>query len=175
MGWSFVRSAIKQDMTNVSSTRNDFDFAIGDWAVKHRRLKERLVGCEDWVEFDGTMSTRKILGGDGNLEDNFLDLPGDPYRAIALRSFDPLAMQWSIWWLDGRNPTHLDVPVAGGFADGKGLFFANDQLDGEPIIVRFTWLSSDTKPRWEQAFSNDEGATWETNWTMDFYRADPGD
>lgn len=159
-------------MPNILSTRNDFDFAIGDWTVKHRRLKERLVGCEDWVEFDGTMSTRKILGGDGNLEDNFLDLPGDPYRAIALRSFDPLTTQWSIWWLDGRNPTHLDVPVVGDFATGKGLFYANDHLGGAPIKIRFTWFSSDTEPRWEQAFSNDEGSTWETNWTMDFYRAD---
>jgi hypothetical protein len=24
--------------------------------------------------------------------------------------------------------------------------------------------------RWEQAFSDDGGATWETNWTMDFAR-----
>jgi hypothetical protein len=161
-------------MTLNSSTRSDFDFAIGDWTVKHRRLKERLAGCDDWVEFDGTMSTRKILGGDGNLEDNFLDLPGDPYRAIALRSFDPLTLHWSIWWLDGRNPTHLDIPVVGGFAAGKGLFYANDQLDGQPIKIRFTWFASRPEPRWEQAFSNDDGVTWETNWTMDFYRANSG-
>ena len=25
-------------------------------------------------------------------------------------------------------------------------------------------------PRWEQAFSLDEGNSWETNWTMDFTR-----
>lgn len=162
-------------MSNISSTSNDFDFAVGDWIVKHRRLKERLSGCDDWVEFDGTMSTRKILGGDGNLEDNFLDLPGDPYRAIALRAFDRQAMQWSIWWLDGRSPTQLDVPVVGGFAGGKGLFYADDQLGGTPIKVRFTWLPSDTEPRWEQAFSDDGGSTWETNWTMDFYRAHAGD
>ncbi|MFZ1701248.1 MAG: hypothetical protein WBO10_14895 [Pyrinomonadaceae bacterium] len=157
-------------MSNSTSSIADFDFAIGDWIVKHRRLKDRLVGCDEWVEFDGTMSTRKILGGAGNLEDNFLDLPGDPYRAIALRSFNAKDSQWSIWWLDGRNPTNLDVPVLGGFADGTGLFFAKDQLDGQPIVVRFTWIVSDENPRWEQAFSNDEGSTWETNWTMDFQR-----
>jgi hypothetical protein len=27
-------------------------------------------------------------------------------------------------------------------------------------------------PRWEQAFSDDAGKSWETNWTMDFRRAD---
>jgi hypothetical protein len=26
-------------------------------------------------------------------------------------------------------------------------------------------------PRWEQAFSEDGGETWETNWIMDFTRA----
>jgi hypothetical protein len=26
-------------------------------------------------------------------------------------------------------------------------------------------------PRWEQAFSEDGGETWETNWVMDFARA----
>jgi len=26
-------------------------------------------------------------------------------------------------------------------------------------------------PRWEQALSVDGGATWETNWTMDFVRS----
>lgn len=157
---------------NISqSSPSDFDFVIGDWTVRHRRLKERLAGCDDWVEFVGTMSTRKILGGGGNLEDNFLDIPGDAYRAIALRTFDQLTTQWSIWWLDGRNPTQLDVPVVGGFADGTGLFFARDQWEGQPVIVRFTWIPSGESPRWEQAFSKDDGTMWETNWTMDFYRA----
>jgi hypothetical protein len=53
----------------------DFDFVLGDWQVYHRRLKERLAHCQEWVEFDGTMSTRKILGGFGNIEDNVLHYP----------------------------------------------------------------------------------------------------
>lgn len=149
---------------------SDFDFAIGEWTVRHRRLNERLAGWEEWVEFDGTMSTRKILGGNGNLEDDFLDMPNDAYRAIALRSFDPKTNQWSIWWLDSRDPGRLDVPVVGSFSDGTGLFFANGDLTGQPIIIRFTWLSDRDDSRWEQAFFNDDGITWETNWYMDFYR-----
>jgi hypothetical protein len=38
--------------------------------------------------------------------------------------------------------------------------------------VRFLWTRTDTEsPRWEQAFSDDGGRTWETNWEMDFTRA----
>jgi hypothetical protein len=115
--------------------------------------------------------TRKILGGLGNLEDNALDPPDGAYRAVAMRAFDPAAGTWAIWWLDARRPHHLDVPVVGGFENGTGLFYAEDMLDGRPITVRFTWFSHQTDTaRWEQAFSDDGGDTWETNWMMDFVR-----
>lgn len=150
----------------------DFDFQIGDWVVKHRRLKERLVGCGEWEEFDGRCTMATVLGGNGNIEDNVLHIASGDYRAVALRSFDPETHAWAIWWLDARNPHSLDVPVIGRFADGIGRFEASDVLNGVPIIVRFLWLHTDTlTPRWEQAMSADDGQTWETNWTMDFQRA----
>jgi hypothetical protein len=149
----------------------DFDFEFGDWDVRHRRLKERLAGCEEWVEFAGESSTRPVLGGFGNVEDNLLHLPDGPYRAIAVRSFDRRSATWSIWWLDGRFPDRIDVPVVGRFVDGLGTFLAEDTLDGRPIRIRFLWRTADPqRPRWEQAFSADGGATWETNWIMEFSR-----
>ncbi len=153
------------------SGAGDFDFFIGRWRVHHRRLNERLAGCKDWTEFDGSCETRKILGGLGNMDDNVLNLPGDPYRAVTLRTFNTTTWQWTIWWLDGRNPGSLDKPVVGGFENGIGTFFAEDELDGRPIRVRFLWsMSATDAPRWEQAFSADAGANWETNWTMNFTR-----
>lgn len=150
---------------------NDFDFGFGKWRVSHRRLKERLAGCEEWEEFSGTSETRPVLGGNGNVEDNLLNFPSGPYRAVAVRDFDVTDQTWAIWWLSANDPHQLDVPVIGKFKDGNGSFFADDMLDGEPIRVRFLWLRTDTSsPRWEQAMSNDDGATWETNWTMDFER-----
>jgi len=150
----------------------DFDFEMGDWTVKHRRLKERLKNCTEWVEFKGLSSTRKILGGFGNLEDNHLSFPEGAFRAIALRSYDRKQKHWSIWWLDGRFPGALDTPVIGRFENGIGLFFADDKLDGRPIKIRFTWsIAADGHPHWEQAFSADAGKTWETNWTMEFLPA----
>ena len=150
----------------------DFDFLIGHWRVSHRRLKRRLVGDQEWETFGGASSTRKILGGLGNLEDNWIDLPGGAYRAVALRSFDAQNGRWAIWWLDARAPHQLDVPVIGGFKAGVGAFFAEDVLDGRAIKVRFLWTRTDrASPQWEQAFSSDSGASWETNWVMRFDRA----
>jgi hypothetical protein len=148
---------------------NDFDFEIGNWMVKHRRLKERLKGCTEWEEFEGESCTKKILGGFGNLEDNLLHFPAASFRAIALRSYNAGTKKWSIWWLDGRFPDSLDTPVVGEFSNGVGLFFADEVLEGTPIKIQFKWnVLEANQPRWEQAFSADGGTTWETNWIMDF-------
>lgn len=156
-----------RDPEAPAAVQNDFDFMFGSWTVQHRRLKERLTDCDDWEEFAGLSHTQPILAGDGNVEDNFVELPGHPYRAIALRSFDPDSGEWAIWWLDGRSPHRLDTPVKGRFTGDTGEFRAHDVLNGQPLIVRFLWKKG-LVPRWEQAFSTDDGATWETNWTMDF-------
>jgi hypothetical protein len=148
---------------------SDFDFIIGHWTVKHSRLSARLCNCREWIQFAGRSSCGKILGGFGNIEDAILEFPDDTFRAAAVRSYCTKTKTWSIWWLDGRNPTQLDIPVVGGFNDHVGLFFADDVLNGKAIKVRFTWTAtSDQNPRWEQAFSDDGGETWETNWIMEF-------
>jgi hypothetical protein len=154
------------------SAVHDFDFYMGSWRVHHRRLKDRLAGSTAWEEFEGTSTAWPILDGAGNLDDNIIELPAGTYRAISLRSFDPETQQWSIWWLDGRYPLGpLDPPVRGGFKDGIGTFLAEDTFKGKPIIVRFIWSDiTPTSTRWEQAFSPDDGETWEVNWVMESTR-----
>jgi len=156
----------------MTDPAHDFDFLFGDWQVAHRRLDARLQGCTTWTAFAGRSTTRPILGGHGNVEDNVLGFPDGEVRAAAFRAFDPGRRRWAIWWLDARAPHHLDVPVVGGFDGATGTFLAEDVLDGRPIRVRFTWRRDDpARPVWEQAFSADGGASWETNWTMAFTRA----
>jgi hypothetical protein len=151
---------------------HDFDFEFGRWTVRHRRLVKRLAGSQDWEEFTGTCEARPVLAGNGNVEDNLVNLPAGAYRAIAIRSYNTASGNWAIWWLDERAPHHLDVPVIGRFTNGRGEFLAVDTFEGRPIKVRFLWLDTDTDtPRWEQAFSPDGGKTWETNWYMSFSRA----
>jgi hypothetical protein len=151
---------------------HDFDFLIGDWRIHHTLLKDRLTGCHEWFEFDGTSSMRPMMGGWGNVDDNVLNRPGGAYRAMTVRAFDPVSGQWAIWWVDGRNPFgDLDPPVKGRFQDGVGTFYADDTFRGKPVRVRFTWSRiTPTSIHWEQAFSPDGGKTWETNWKSDFAR-----
>lgn len=155
------------------ATSHDFDFLFGCWTVQHRRLKHRLAGSDEWEEFDGTCKAWPTLGGNGNIDDNVVNIPSGSYRAITLRSFDPATGTWAIWWLDARHPHQIDVPVIGRFEKGNGAFYADETFNGRPIKVRFLWLdTAATEPRWEQAFSPDGGTTWETNWVMRFSRAD---
>lgn len=159
-------------MVTVTDISPDFDFEIGSWKVRHRRLKERLSNSSEWEEFVGTTDMRTVLGGNGNVEDNVLAFPGGTYRAIAVRSYDPASRSWAIWWLSSNDPHRMDVPVVGRFENGMGSFYADDMHQGSPVRVRFLWLRTETaSPRWEQALSRDGGKSWETNWTMDFEQA----
>jgi NIPSNAP len=162
-----AESPSSKDMTTAS----DFDFLHGNWRVHHRRLARRLVGDTQWTEFDGTMRAKPILRGLGNFDENVLDLPQGRYEACTVRLFNPGTKQWSIHWIDGRDPK-LDAPLSGTFTDGVGTFFGEDTFEGKPIRVRFIWSQITSRSaRWEQAFSADQGRTWETNWVMRFERA----
>ena len=163
-------SGIAPRTTEPGPAVHDFDF-LGTWRVHHRRLTRRLAGSDEWEEFEGTSVAWALLGGAGNIDDNVLELPGGTYRAITLRSYDPMTDRWSIWWLDGRNPGTLDPPVVGGFVDGVGTFIGAGHVrrPADPGPVPLVGITDRTS-RWEQAFSTDDGATWEVNWVMDFTR-----
>jgi hypothetical protein len=157
-------------MNTAEGGAHDFDFLIGEWQVRHRRLKRRLAGDTEWIEFDGPGSVRKILDGLGNIDEYRINLPAGAYTGGTVRLFNPSTELWSLYWMDSRNPG-FDPPMVGRFTGGKGIFFGDDHDEGRPIRVRFFWLPmTPTRCRWEQAFSVDGGATWETNWTMDFSR-----
>jgi hypothetical protein len=156
---------------SAGATPADFDFLLGHWQVQHQRLKERLAGCSEWAVFDGQVSNHQVMGGLANIDDTVLNLPEGSYRALAMRAYDTAQKRWSIWWLDGRLPSQLDVPVTGGFSGDVGSFYSDEHLRGVPIKVRFQWhVQNAARPRWEQAFSADGGLSWEVNWIMQFTR-----
>jgi hypothetical protein len=48
--------------------RHDFDFLVGHWKVRNRRLARRLENCMQWEEFAATNESRPLLGGLANLD-----------------------------------------------------------------------------------------------------------
>ena len=165
-------AAARIQPTSDLSGLHDFDFLAGEWRAHHRRLKERLASSHEWVEFDGTLSTRLLMGGWANSGDNLFNVPGGAYRGVSLRSYDSTTGQWAIWWLDGRDPFGaLDPPMKGRFTNGGANFYGDDTFKGRSIRVRYLWSRiTPTSAHWEQAYSADGGQTWETNWITDFDR-----
>jgi len=152
----------------------DFDFLIGRWDVRNERLKERLRGSTEWIEFAATGEASYLPRGFGNM-DQFI-VASDAWRpgfiGMTVRLYDGANDRWSIYWADNARNV-FDPPVVGGFTDGVGIFEGDDQHEGTPVRVRFLWThDTPTTARWEQAFSADGGTTWETNWIMNFTRAD---
>ena len=152
-------------------TLHDFDYFAGGWTTKQRRLKARGVGSDEWEEFPGTLCMTLYLDGAATVDE--LYFPTKKTAGLTLRTFDPAADQWTIYWVNGKIGKLDPKPVVGGFAGNTGEFYADDEDGGRPIKVRYLWKKMDQDhARWEQAFSYDD-RSWETNWTADFTRADP--
>ena len=158
----------------LTENARDFDFWMGGWHVHNRRLRERLAGSDEWDEFGSRVAARPLPGGLGNEDLYCTDFDGG-FIAMSFRFFDPETNLWSIYWADSRRPGALDPPVFGSFTGDTGVFVGEDTFEGRPILVRFLWTDVGTPtPRWEQAFSDDDGETWETNWIMEFTRTGDG-
>ena len=159
-------------MLELHDGRADFDFLIGSWTSRQKRLRERLKGSNDWEEFAALLEVHKVLDGAGNFDELVMERESRIMRGATLRLYDAQTRQWSIYWADGIHGA-LGVPEVGSFQDdGCGYFYAQEPFEGRMIFSRFIW-SHETPDtcRWEQAFSEDAGRTWETNWTADFTRA----
>lgn len=152
-----------------------FDFYFGHWQVHNRRLLKPLQGSDEWESFDTTIDCTPILGGAAN-QDVFLSPHRPGIIGMSLTLFDPLSRRWSSYWLDSKSVV-LQPPVSGNFDGNTAVLEGADEYAGKPILVRNIWSRTDTpSPRWVQAFSIDQGRTWETNWIMDLNRtaADAG-
>jgi hypothetical protein len=92
---------------------------------------------------------------------------GKHMELLGVRLYNPSTHQWAIYGSSIKTGI-FDPPMIGGFQNGRGEFYSQDTWEGRPIFVRFIWKIIDaTHTSLEQAFSDDGGKTWETNWTYD--------
>ena len=144
--------------------QHDFDFEIGTWKTHLKRLAHPLSGSSEWVEYEGVTTVRKVWNGRANLVELVADGPAGHFEGLNLRLYNPQSRQWSLNFANSRSGT-LGQPTIGGFANGRGEFYDQEDFDGRAVFVRFVIapLDADTV-RFEQAFSDDGGKTWEVNW-----------
>ncbi len=161
---SSMAVALPRAAPTARDGQHDFDFEIGTWKTHLKRLQNPLTGSNTWVEYEGTTVVRKVWDGRANLVELEVNGPAGRIEGLSLRLYNPDSHQWSLNFSNSRGGT-LSPPVMGEFQNGRGEFYGQDTLDGRAIFVRF--VISDITPsscRFEQAFSDDGGKTWEVNW-----------
>jgi len=144
--------------------QHDFDFEIGTWKTHLSRLLHPLTGSKSWVEYEGTSVVWKAWNGRANLVELVADGSAGHFEGLNLRLYNPQSRQWSLNFASSSGGT-LSQPTIGEFKNGRGEFFDQETFNGRAIFVRF--VISDITPnscRFEQAFSDDGGKTWEVNW-----------
>jgi hypothetical protein len=167
---AFAQARSKASTTNLQQTlkgrdgQHDFDFEIGTWKTRLSRRLRPLTGSTTWVEYEGTSVVRKVWNGRANLVELAVDGPAGRIEGLSLRLYNPESRQWSLNFSNSASGT-LSPPVIGEFKNGRGEFFGQETLNGRAIYVRFVIsCSTPDSCRFEQAFSDDGGKTWEVNW-----------
>lgn len=150
--------------------QRDFDFELGVWNTRVKRLAKPLSGSDVWLEYRGTTSVRALLDGRANLAELSVEGAAGKIEGVSLRLYDPAARQWSLNFANIRSGV-LTGPAIGSFKDGRGEFYSEETFDGRAVLVRFVISGiSDDAAHFEQAFSVDGGKTWELNWVADDQR-----
>lgn len=156
--------------TSAPDGSDGFNFLFGTWRTHYRLLRHRLVNNHQWYSCEGTSVVRPFWNGEGNLEDGDLTCDNRYVGGLTLRLYDRATHQWQLWW--GTRKLGVVPPDQVGRFDSSGVgnFYARDIQEGKHVIIRFHWSHPNGVPHFEQAFSADNGKTWETNWTTDYER-----
>jgi hypothetical protein len=144
--------------------QHDFDWEIGTWDTRLKRLREPLSDKSSWVDYAGTSVIKSVMGNRANLVE--LDVRGAAghIAGVSLRLYQPASGQWILHFANLANGTMTD-PVVGSFTGGLGTFYGQDTVNDRKVLVRFLIIPmSKDQWRFEQAFSADGGKTWENNW-----------
>jgi hypothetical protein len=148
---------------------HDFDFNVGTWHTHIKRLLHPLAHASAWVTYDGTVAVREALGGAASVEEIEANGP-DHLEFLNVRLYNEKSHQWS---LNGASSTDgtLGTPMYGAFANGRGVFYDQEALNGRMILVRQTFFDiTASSYAFEQAFSDDGGKTWEPNFIAHLIR-----
>jgi hypothetical protein len=160
-----AQAAPGPDTAAVEAAQRAFDWELGRWKTRLRRLANPLSGAEArWLEYTGTTVVSPVLGGRANLAELRVAGPAGRIEGASLRLYSPGTQQWSLNYASVRAGV-VSQPVRGGFKNDRGEFFGLEELDGRTVLVRFiVKRCGPDSAYFEQAYSADGGTTWEINW-----------
>jgi hypothetical protein len=164
------QSAWPRELDGLPHRSTDWDFLVGEWTVHNRRLSAPLAGSDEWYETEATAASTTLQNGAVSIDEMWFAEQG--FAGTTFRVHDRQEDTWSIYWIHSDRG-HLEPPVTGKWSPDGARFegYGREPIEGREVLVRFLWHSiSATTATWEQAFSLDDGTTWETNWVMSWTR-----
>lgn len=156
--------------------QRDFDFLVGAWKIHLKRLVQPAHGPKEWVDLDGTVVCRQVFDGRAEVEEfNVANRDKKMHiQGLAMRFYNPVSHQWSIWWANAKDGAMYPPPVVGEFKNGRGEFYDQEVVNGRVVFTRYVWSATTTKsPHFEQSISTDGGKSWELWWVTDQTKDQP--
>jgi hypothetical protein len=62
-----------------TSSQHDFDYLVGTWKLRNRKLTSRLTHSTEWVSFESHVEMHQILNGLGNIDKYTDQASAKPY------------------------------------------------------------------------------------------------
>lgn len=150
---------------------HEFDFDFGTWQTHTSRMLHPLSGAREWVDFDGTTVVTPIWGGRANIAEHTANGPNGTIQSLALYTFNPKTHEWNVNFATASGGKLSSTPGLGRFSEGRVDFYDKEPIDGKKVLVRFSmWGITPDTTQSEQAFSTDDGKTWEVNWINKYTR-----
>ena len=158
------------DTAAAHDGQHDFDFHLGTWKSDISHLKHEPTGATSWEKCQGNLVARKVWDGRAQMEELEADCPGFHIEDLLLFLYNPDSRQWSLNAAAVGDGV-VGKPMFGEFKDGRGEFYDQETYKGRQILVRQVWSDiTPTSHHFEQAFSDDGGKTWETNFKANLTR-----
>jgi hypothetical protein len=150
---------------------HDFDFAFGTWRTHIQSLDKPLTGSHSWTSMEGTKVSRPLWSGRAQWEE--IDAAGSAghLEGATLVIYNPAAHQWTQTFVSSEGV--MGTPMVGEFKNGMGEFIASASFNGRTVLARATWSEiTRASYKYEAAFSDDGGRTWETHFVAHLERKD---
>jgi hypothetical protein len=152
--------------------QHDFDFNIGVWHTRIRFVLDPFSSSSESIVLEGTVTIRKVWGGEAQLEEIEADGPKGHWEGLGLFLYAPNAHQWSQSFINSQLG-ELGPPLIGEFHDGRGELFGPDTFKGKAILVRAVWSGIEANAhRYEESYSDDGGRTWKISLHAELTRDD---
>lgn len=143
-----------------------FDFWVGEWDVVNRLRNADGT----WEESRSRAQIRSVLDGRVIVEHWNGRVRKGPTIGFSARTFDPDLGRWVLLLNWPGTAAGSFGSLQGNFRHGRGEFLSGQA----PNLTRYTFCDTTaTSLRWDSAVTKDGGASWATNWIMEWTRRPP--